>query len=65
MRFYLIPLGIAGVLVGLGLVFPQIANLRVSGTLEASQILFFLLGLIVSVGGVGGVAVGSRRLFLR
>jgi hypothetical protein len=65
MRFYLILVGIAGVLIGLGFVCPQLANIRDSGSLEATQILFFLIGIVISVGGAAGVAIGSRRMIAR
>ena len=65
MRFYLILPGIAGVLVGLGFVCPQLANLRATGTLQTTQMLLLLAGIVVSVGGAASVAIGSRRVFAR
>ncbi|MBP86220.1 MAG: hypothetical protein CMJ64_05820 [Planctomycetaceae bacterium] len=62
MRFYLILLGIAGVLVGLGFVFPQVANTGGTGSLKAVQIVLLSLGVVISVGGVVGMVARSRRL---
>lgn len=65
MRFYLIPLGFAGVLVGLGFVCPQIANIRESRGLGAIQSSLLLFGVALSIAGVVGLTLGTRWLLVR
>lgn len=65
MKRALIVGGIVTVMVGLGFVCPQLANLRESGSLIASQAALLGLGIAISVAGgfVGGQA--ARSLLVR
>lgn len=53
--------GIVAVLVGLGFVFPQVAELRATGALFAGQILLLGLGVALTGTGVAGVIAGGMR----
>ena len=62
MRRLLILSGVVVVSIGLGLVFPQVANLRDSGALMTGQVLLLGLGLAVTAAGVASVIAGGRGL---
>ena len=54
-------LGGIGILVGLGFVMPQWANLQANGHLVAADVLLYTLGLTVTLGGAACIALGVRR----
>ena len=61
MQRLLIVGGVVAVLVGLGFVCPQVAELRDSGALFAGQILLLGLGVALTGAGAAGVIVGGMR----
>ena len=60
-RIFMILFGILGVLVGLGFVFPAIAQWRTTGGLAAFEIPLLLLGVALTLSGCGAVFYGARR----
>jgi len=54
--------GILLVLVGLGFVFPAVAQLRDTGVLPAVGVALLLLGLVLTLSGGGAVFYGAKRL---
>lgn len=54
--------GVLFVLVGLGFVFPAIAQLRDTGALPAFSVALLLLGLTLTLSGGGAVVYSARRL---
>jgi len=58
----LIVIGLIGVLVGLGFVFPAIAHWRESGSIAIGSIMLLLLGLGLTAGGLLSGLTGVRRL---
>ena len=62
MRRWMVPLGCVGVLVGMGFVCPAIALVRDQGSLPLVEIALLLLGTALTLGGLGVIVVGIRRL---
>lgn len=58
----LIALGLIGIFVGLGFVFPAIAHWRQSGTMASGSVMLLLLGIGLTSGGLLSGAAGVRRL---
>ena len=56
----LLIVGCVAILVGLGFVFPQLANLRMQGHLVAGEISMLFFGLLLSLGGLCSAAIGVR-----
>ncbi len=56
MRIGIIVAGIAAILIGLGFVFPALAAWRGNGTLLVSQTMLLLLGVVLTLAGVTGIA---------
>ena len=54
--------GVLFVLVGLGFVFPAVAQMRDTGALPTFGVALLLLGLALTFGGGGAVVYGARRL---
>jgi hypothetical protein len=54
--------GTLGLLVGLGFLFPAVAKLRLSGSLVGLDISLLLLGIILTLAGVGTAFRGIRKL---
>ena len=53
--------GVMAVLVGLGFIMPALALLRTQGALPAMSVALLLLGVFLSLGGVGAVVAGARQ----
>ena len=60
-RTILIVAGIAGVLVGLGFVFPAVAQMKTSGSLPILSVALLLLGLLLTFGGGSAAFYGVRQ----
>jgi hypothetical protein len=58
----LLVVGTVVVLVGLGFVFPAIAQLRDTGVLPAVGVGLLLVGLMLTFAGGGAMLYGTRRL---
>lgn len=54
--------GVLFVLIGLGFVFPAVAQMRDTGALPTFGVALFLLGLTLTLSGGGAVVFGVRRL---
>lgn len=52
--------GTLGVLIGLGLVFPALAQLRTQGSLAALGVVLLMLGVALSLGGLATAVAGLR-----
>jgi hypothetical protein len=59
---WLLAAGVAAVLIGLGFVFPAVAHWRMNGHLMAVQLGFLTLGVAITLGGVGSLGLGVKRL---
>jgi len=53
--------GVVAVLVGLGFIMPAVAQWRTQGALPGVSVALLLLGVFLSLGGIGAVATGIRR----
>ena len=62
---WLLPCGCVTILVGLGFVFPAVAKLRSQGLLLGPEVLLLLLGLALTVAGLGSLGWGMRSLRAR
>jgi hypothetical protein len=60
-RIFMIVFGILGVLVGLGFVFPAIAQLRQTGSMAGFEVALLLLGIALTLSGGGAVLYGAKR----
>ena len=60
-RILIIISGILGVLIGLGFVFPAVAQIRTSGSLPGLGVALLLLGIGLTVGGGSTAFYGCRR----
>jgi len=60
-RTILIVAGIAGVLVGMGFVFPAVAQMKISGSLPSLSVALLLLGLLLTAGGGSAACYGLRK----
>jgi hypothetical protein len=60
MKRTLLFVGIAAVLVGMGLVMPAVALLRDTGALPGFEVGLLILGLAMTLGGVGSCVYGAR-----
>ena len=49
------------VLVGLGFIMPALAQWREHGALPGVGVAFLLLGVLLSLGGLGAVITGARQ----
>jgi hypothetical protein len=54
--------GILVTAIGLGFVFPAIAQLRDLGALPALSVALLFLGIVLTTTGVGAVVLGARRV---
>ena len=61
-RAMIVGTGVLIVLVGLGFVFPAVAQLRDTGALPAISVALLFLGVGLTLGGVGAAYYGARRL---
>ena len=60
-RILLTIIGIVGVLIGLGFIFPALAQLRTSGSLPTPGVALLLLGIVLTLGGVSTAFHGIRK----
>ena len=60
-RILLTIIGIVGVLIGLGFIFPALAQLRTSGSLPTPGVALLLLGIVLTLGGGGAAFCGLKR----
>ena len=60
-RIFVLVIGVCGVLIGLGLVMPAVAQIRDTGALPALGVGLLLLGLLLMLCGGGAVYYGGRR----
>jgi len=60
-RTLLITAGIVGALIGLGFVFPAVAQMQTSGALPNVSVGLLLFGLVLTAGGGGAACYGFRR----
>ena len=61
-RFVTLLAGVVVILVGLGLVFPAVAQLRDTGVLPAVGVGLLLLGVTLTLSGGGAVVYDAKRL---
>ena len=54
--------GCAAILVGLGFVFPQLAEIRMNGALTLNGICLLFLGVVGVLGGLGCLGRGVQRM---
>ena len=54
--------GTIGVLVGVGFICPAVAKLRLAGSLAGLDISLLLLGIALTLAGVGSAFCGIRKL---
>lgn len=62
---WLLAVGLVAVLVGLGFVMPAVAQLRDQGHLGALGVSLLVLGVVVTLGGLGSLGFGVRALRTR
>jgi hypothetical protein len=62
---WLFVLGCVAVLVGLGFVFPALAQLRVQGHLIALEVGLLILGVLITLGGLASLGWGVRAFRTR
>ena len=60
-RILTIIAGILGVLIGLGFVFPAVAQWRTTGAMTGLSVALLLLGLALTLGGGGAALCGIRK----
>ena len=60
-RILTIIAGILGVLIGLGFVFPAVAQWRTLGALPGMSVALLLLGIALTLGGGGAAFCGIRK----
>ena len=60
-RIITIILGILAVLIGLGFIMPTIAQWRSLGSLPGSSVMLLLLGVVLTVCGLGATVRGIRQ----
>ena len=60
-RILLISTGIIGVLAGLAFVMPALAQYRHTGAMSDQEVGLCLLGMVLTIGGMGLALVGARR----
>jgi hypothetical protein len=60
-RPLIIIIGIIGILIGLGFVFPAVALMRSSGALPNSEVALLLLGIALTLGGATGAFMAFKN----
>ena len=60
-RRLMIASGITGVFVGMGFVFPAVAQMQTAGSLPNLSVALLLLGLLLAAGGGGSAVYGFRQ----
>ena len=53
--------GIIAVLVGLGFIMPAVAQYRTQGSMPGASVGLLLLGILLTLGGLGAAVCGLRR----
>lgn len=59
-RILIISVGVVGVLVGMALVMPAVAQYRHEGAMASGEVMLFWLGNILTLGGIGAACFGVK-----
>jgi hypothetical protein len=62
-RTLLISLGIAGILIGIALVKPAVAQYQYTGAMSNDEPCLFLLGSLLTLAGAGAALVGTKKRY--
>ena len=60
-RVLIISAGVIGVLVGMGLVMPAVAQYRQAGAMTNEEVGLLLVGIILTLGSASGVLFGTKK----